>query len=134
MYKKCITTFYRAWLPPLSSIRFSLQPQEPPKPLVYLTCKHIVHYACIDNPCKLCPICPSTEEIDADVDDGDVNVDEDVNMDEDEDGDEKVETQPKIQSSSKGKKRVNTSVNKPSGEKSNKRVKGDDSIVLKRLI
>ena len=52
-------------LPPVSSIRFPLQPQEPPKPLVYLTCKHIVHYACIDNPRKLCPICPSTDmEID----------------------------------------------------------------------
>ena len=42
-----------------------------------------MHYACIDNPRKLCPICPLTEEIDADVDDSDVNVDEDVNMDED---------------------------------------------------
>src|ERR1043166_2726709 len=23
----------------------------------YLTCKHIVHYDCIDNPRKLCPLC-----------------------------------------------------------------------------
>src|SRR2546421_12578067 len=75
-----------SWLPPVSSIHFPLQPQEPPKPLMYLTCKHIVHYACIDNPRKLYPICPSTEEIDADVDDDDVNVDEDVNMDEDGNG------------------------------------------------
>jgi len=37
-----------SWLPPISSIRFPLQPQEPPKPLVFLTCKYIVHYACID--------------------------------------------------------------------------------------
>ena len=44
-----------------------------------------MHYYCIDNPRKLYPICPSTKEIDANVDDN-VNVDEDVNMDEDEDG------------------------------------------------
>ncbi|GES88401.1 hypothetical protein GLOIN_2v1511284 [Rhizophagus clarus] len=37
------------------------QPQGPSKPLVYLTCKHIVHYNCIDNSRKLCPICPSTD-------------------------------------------------------------------------
>ncbi|CAB4445125.1 unnamed protein product [Rhizophagus irregularis] len=43
------------------------------KPLVYLTCKHIVHYKCIDNPRKLYPKCPSTdieleEEVEMDVD------------------------------------------------------------------
>ncbi|CAB4393246.1 unnamed protein product [Rhizophagus irregularis] len=97
-------------LPPVSFLRFPHQPQGPPKPLVYLTCKHIVHYGCIDNPQKLCPICPSTEE-DTNVD-KDANVDEDVNMDEDEvedgDSDEEVETQPEIQSSSnsKGKERT----------------------------
>jgi hypothetical protein len=36
-----------------------------------ITCKHIVHYDCIDDPRKLCPICPSTdmepeEEMDVD--------------------------------------------------------------------
>lgn len=52
-------------LPPLGFLRISPQPQGLPKPLVYLTCKHIVHYNCIDNPRKLCPICPSTDmEID----------------------------------------------------------------------
>jgi hypothetical protein len=52
-------------LPPLGFLRISPQPQGSPKPLVYLTCKHIVHYSCIDNPRKLCPICPSTDmEID----------------------------------------------------------------------
>ncbi|PKY61112.1 hypothetical protein RhiirA4_521068, partial [Rhizophagus irregularis] len=52
-------------LPPLSFLRIAPQPQGPSKPLVYLTCKHIVHYNCIDNPRKLCPICPSTDmEID----------------------------------------------------------------------
>jgi TATA-binding protein-associated factor Taf7 len=60
-----------------------------------------VHYRCINNPRKLCPICPSTKE-DTNVD-KDANVDEDVNMDEDEDedededGDEEVETQPENQ-------------------------------------
>ncbi|CAB4374648.1 unnamed protein product [Rhizophagus irregularis] len=52
-------------LPPLGFLQISPQPQDPLKPLVYLTCKHIVHYNCIDNPRKLCPICPSTDmEID----------------------------------------------------------------------
>ncbi len=94
-------------LPPIGFLRIPPQalPQAPPKPLVYLTCKHIVHYHCINNPRKLCPICPPTEE---DTDVGkDASVDEDVNMDEDEvedaDDDEEVETQPEIQSSSKGK-------------------------------
>ncbi|CAG8797959.1 18134_t:CDS:2 [Dentiscutata erythropus] len=41
-------------------LRFSPQLQGPLKPLIYLTCKHIIHYNCIDNPQKLCPICPST--------------------------------------------------------------------------
>ena len=58
----------------------------------------------------------------------------DEDEDGDDDGDEEVETQPEIQSSSKGKKRAKTSADKPSGEKSKKRTKGDDSIVLKRLI
>lgn len=52
-----------------------------------------MHYACIDNPRKLCPICPSTDEIDADMDDDDVNVDDDVNIDEDE---EEESSQPEI--------------------------------------
>src|SRR5436305_1769115 len=50
-------------LPPLDFLRTF--PHPPPKPLVYLTCKHIIHYNCIDNPRKLCPICPSSDmEID----------------------------------------------------------------------
>ncbi|CAG8831987.1 30128_t:CDS:1, partial [Racocetra persica] len=45
--------------------QFSPQLQGPLKPLIYLTCKHIIHYNCIDNPQKLCPICPPTDmEID----------------------------------------------------------------------
>ena len=50
-------------LPPIGFLRFPPQPQGPSKPLVYLTCKHIVHYDCIDNPRKLCPICPSTDMV-----------------------------------------------------------------------
>lgn len=75
---------------------FTLQPQESLKLLIYLTCKYIVHYACIDNLCKLCPICPSTDEIDVDVDDNDVNVNDDVNMDKDGDGEEEESSQPEI--------------------------------------
>ncbi|RIA87387.1 hypothetical protein C1645_827856 [Glomus cerebriforme] len=37
------------------------QVKNPPKLLVYLTCKHIVYYNCIDNSQKLCPIYPSTD-------------------------------------------------------------------------
>ncbi|RIA89103.1 hypothetical protein C1645_825347 [Glomus cerebriforme] len=90
----------------------------------------------INNTRKLCPICPSTKEIDTDVDDDDVNVDEDVNMNEDENRDKEVETQPEIQNSSnsKNKKQANTSADKSSGKKSNKQIKKDDSIILKRLI
>ncbi|CAB4494870.1 unnamed protein product [Rhizophagus irregularis] len=37
-----------SYLPPLGFLQTF--PHPPPKPLVYLTCKHIVHYNCIDNP------------------------------------------------------------------------------------
>ena len=53
---------FSLYLPPLGFLRISPQPQGPLKPLVYLTCKHIVHYNCIDNSRKLCPICPSTND------------------------------------------------------------------------
>ncbi|GBB94429.1 hypothetical protein RclHR1_23520004 [Rhizophagus clarus] len=46
-------------LPPLGFLRTF--PHPPPKPLVYLTCKHIIHYNCIDNLRKLCPVCPSAD-------------------------------------------------------------------------
>ncbi|PKY50302.1 hypothetical protein RhiirA4_529912 [Rhizophagus irregularis] len=47
------------------SLSLPPQPQDPLKLLIYLTCKHIVHYNCIDNSRKLCPICPLTDmEID----------------------------------------------------------------------
>ena len=42
----------------------------PLKPLIYLICKHIVHYNCIDNSRKLCLICLLTDmEIDDDDND-----------------------------------------------------------------
>ena len=94
-----------------------------------------MHYHCIDNSRKLCPICSPTEE-DTDVGKN-ASVDENVNMDEDEvedADDEKVETQPEIQSSSKGKKRANEATDSSSSKKSKKKIKEDDSIVLKRLI
>ncbi|CAB4381216.1 unnamed protein product [Rhizophagus irregularis] len=56
-----------SYLPPLGF--FQTFPHPPPKPLVYLTCKHIIHYNCINNPGKLCPICPST---DMEIDDDDI--------------------------------------------------------------
>jgi hypothetical protein len=133
-------------LPPIGFLRIPPQalPQASPKPLVYLTCKHIVHYHCIDNPRKLCPICPSTEEIDADVKDDDV-ADEDVNMDEDGDGedgeDEEVETVPlestqskKTPSSGKGKKRANNATESSTSKKSKKHVQPEDSNILNKLI
>ncbi len=52
-------------LPPIGFLRIPPQalPQAPSKPLVYLTCKHIVHYHCIDSPRNLCPICPTANDI-----------------------------------------------------------------------
>ena len=52
-------------LSPIGFLRIPPQalPQAPSKPLVYLTCKHIVHYHCINSLRKLCPICPSTNDI-----------------------------------------------------------------------
>ncbi|RGB24099.1 hypothetical protein C1646_773560 [Rhizophagus diaphanus] len=48
-------------LPLLGFLRISLQLQGLLKALVYLICKYIVHYNCINNPRKLCPICPLTD-------------------------------------------------------------------------
>lgn len=47
-----------SYLPSLGFLRY--YSQSPLKPLVYLTCKHVIHYSCIDNSRRLCPICPST--------------------------------------------------------------------------
>lgn len=32
-----------------------------PKDTVFLSCKHVVHYDCIDNPRKKCPTCPAED-------------------------------------------------------------------------
>ena len=81
-------------LPPIGFLRIPPQalPQAPSKPLVYLTCKHIVHYACIDNPRKLCPICPSANDIEQREEEEEMDVDEEEN-----DEDEEVETVPEIE-------------------------------------
>ncbi|RGB35381.1 hypothetical protein C1646_759379 [Rhizophagus diaphanus] len=50
-------------LPPLGFLQITSQPQSPSKLLIYLTCKHIVHYNCINNSRKLCPICSSTNDM-----------------------------------------------------------------------
>ncbi|CAG8712902.1 12295_t:CDS:1, partial [Dentiscutata erythropus] len=65
-YAKCSEDL-SSCLPPIGFLRFSPQLQGLSKPLIYLTCKHIIHYNCIDNPQKLCPICPPT---DMKIDDG----------------------------------------------------------------
>ncbi|PKK63298.1 hypothetical protein RhiirC2_717073 [Rhizophagus irregularis] len=59
-----------SYLSPLGFLQ--IFPRPPPKPLVYLTCKHIVHYNYTNNPQKLCPICPST---DIEIDDDDMVAD-----------------------------------------------------------
>ncbi|PKK58253.1 hypothetical protein RhiirC2_796609 [Rhizophagus irregularis] len=105
-----------SWLPPISSIRFPLQPQGPPKHLVYLTCKHIVHYACIDNPRKLCPVCPSTD-MESEEEEMDV------------DGEEQPNTSSK-KCSNEGTD-ANSSTPK---KKAKKPVSREDSPILKKLI
>ncbi|GBC50845.1 uncharacterized protein OCT59_022625 [Rhizophagus irregularis] len=105
-----------SWLPPISSIRFPLQPQGPPKHLVYLTCKHIVHYACIDNPRKLCPVCPSTD-MESEEEEMDV------------DGEEQPDT------SSKKRSNEGTDANSSTPKKKAKKpVSREDSPILKKLI
>ncbi|CAG8624828.1 20546_t:CDS:1, partial [Racocetra persica] len=59
-YAKCSKDL-SSYLPPIGFLRFSPQLQGLSKLLIYLTCKHIIHYNCIDNPQKLCSICPPTD-------------------------------------------------------------------------
>ena len=105
-------------LPSLGFLRIAPQPQGPSKPLVYLTCKHIVHYNCIDNPRKLCPICPSTdmEPEEMEIDDDDMVTDAQ-------------------ESSSTQKKRTRKSTTEKSSSKKKKTTNKDDvSTMLKKLI
>ncbi|CAG8558969.1 22605_t:CDS:2 [Gigaspora margarita] len=104
-------------LPPIDFLRFSPQSQSPSKPLIYLTCKHIVHYNCIDNPQKLCPICPST----------DMELEEEEEMSSD--GEKQTDTS--------SKKRFNEGMDVNSftpKKKAKKAVRREDSPILKKLI
>ncbi|RGB23681.1 hypothetical protein C1646_821996 [Rhizophagus diaphanus] len=91
------------------------QDKSPSKPLVYLTCKHIVHYNCIDNPQKLCPICPST---DMEIDD--------------------LETPTEQSSSTAQKKRFSEFASEKDSNKkakqTRKQIDQNDSPILKKLI
>ncbi|KAF0552244.1 hypothetical protein F8M41_022204 [Gigaspora margarita] len=104
-------------LPPIGFLRFSPQPQSPSKPLVYLTCKHIIHYNCIDNPRKLCPICPLTD------------------MEPEEE--EEMSVDGKKQTDTSSKKRFNEGMDVNSStpkKKAKKAVRREDSPILKKLI
>ncbi|EXX71185.1 hypothetical protein RirG_080770 [Rhizophagus irregularis DAOM 197198w] len=96
-----------------------LQSQEPLKPLVYLTCKHIVHYECIINSRKLFPICPST----------DMELEEEMEIDND---DMVTDAQ---ESSTTQKKCTRKSTTEKSFSKKKKTTNKDDvSTMLKKLI
>ncbi|CAG8562052.1 8179_t:CDS:2 [Scutellospora calospora] len=87
------------------------------KPLKYLTCKHIIHYNCINNLQKLCPICPST------------------NIEPEEE--EEMSVNGKEQSDTSSKKRSNESMDVNSSspkKKAKKAVKREDLPILKKLI
>ncbi|GET03042.1 hypothetical protein GLOIN_2v1769762 [Rhizophagus clarus] len=100
-------------LPPLGFLQTF--PHSPPKPLVYLTCKHIIHYNCIDNSRKLCPVCLST----------DMELEEEMDVD----GEEEPDT------SSKKCSNKDTDVNSSTPKKKAKKpVRREDSPILKKLI
>ncbi|PKC66411.1 hypothetical protein RhiirA1_512203 [Rhizophagus irregularis] len=105
---------------------FSSQPQVPLKSLVYLTCKHIVHYDCINDPRKLCPICPSTNATETD----------DMETDDDDMVTNNLETQSLSTTQKKRTRKpafTEKSSNKKS-KKSKKTVDWDNSPTLQRLI
>ncbi|PKK56075.1 hypothetical protein RhiirC2_764488, partial [Rhizophagus irregularis] len=91
----------------------------PPKHLVYLTCKHIVHYACIDNPRKLCPICPST----------DMEPEEEMEIDDDD-----MVTDAQGSSTTQKKCTRKSTTEKSSSKKKKTTNKDDVSTMLKKLI
>jgi flagellar hook-basal body complex protein FliE len=108
-------------LPSLGSLQSS--PKAPSKPLVYLTCKHIVHYNCIDNPRKLCPICPSTNDMETD----------DMETDDDDMVTNNSETQGS--STTQNKRTMNPASTEKSSSKRRKTSNKDDiSPFLKKLI
>ncbi|CAG8790628.1 18447_t:CDS:1 [Gigaspora margarita] len=101
---------------PIGFLRFS-QPQGPSKPLVYLICKHIIHYNCIDNSRKLCPICPPT----------------DMELEEEEEMSIDGEEQPNASSKKRSNKGMDVNLFTPK-KKANKAVRREDSLILKKLI
>ncbi|CAB4494948.1 uncharacterized protein OCT59_008778 [Rhizophagus irregularis] len=122
---KCSEDF-SSCLPPLGFLWFSSQPQVPLKSLVYLTCKHIVHYDCINDPRKLCPICPSTNATETD----------DMETDDDDMVTNNLETQSLSTTQKKRTRKpafTEKSSNKKS-KKSKKTVDWDNSPTLQRLI
>ncbi|CAG8513771.1 16200_t:CDS:2, partial [Dentiscutata erythropus] len=98
-------------------LQFSSQLQGLLKPLIYLICKHIIHYNCIDNPQKLCSICPSTN----------IELEEEEEMSVD--GEEQPDTSSKKRSNEGTD--INSSLPK---KKAKKAVKREDSPILKKLI
>ncbi|CAB4375473.1 unnamed protein product [Rhizophagus irregularis] len=115
-----------SYLPPLGFLRIFPQPQGPPKLLVYLTCMHIVHYSCIDNPRKLCPICPSTNDMETD----------DMETDNDEIVTDNFETQGSR--TTQNKRTMNPASTEQSSSKkvkqTRKQIDRNDSPTLKKLI
>ncbi|KAF0555750.1 hypothetical protein F8M41_016747 [Gigaspora margarita] len=104
-------------LPPIGFLRFSPQPQSPSKPLIYLTCKHTIYYNCIDNPRKLCPICPSTD------------------MEPEEKEEMSVDSEKQTNTSSKKHFNEGMDVNSSTPKKKAKKaVRREDSPILKKLI
>ncbi|CAG8705822.1 6007_t:CDS:1 [Cetraspora pellucida] len=102
---------------PIGFLPFSSQLPGPLKPLIYLTCKHIIHYNCIDNPQKLCPICPST------------------NMEPEEEEEMSVDGEEQPDTSSKKRSNEGTDVNSSlPKKKAKKAVRREDSPILKKLI
>ncbi|CAG8685132.1 2896_t:CDS:2, partial [Scutellospora calospora] len=93
------------------------QVKSPLKLLIYLTCKYIIHYNCIDDPQKLCPICLST------------------NMESEEEEEMSVDGEEQPDTSSKKRSNEGTNVNSSSPKKKAKKaVRREDSPILKKLI
>ncbi|PKK59336.1 hypothetical protein RhiirC2_762802, partial [Rhizophagus irregularis] len=87
---------------------------------------HIVHYSCIDNPRKLCPICPSTNDMETD----------DMETDNDEIVTDNFETQGSR--TTQNKRTMNPASTEQSSSKkvkqTRKQIDRNDSPTLKKLI
>ncbi|CAG8655361.1 14059_t:CDS:10, partial [Cetraspora pellucida] len=106
-----------SYLLPIGFLWFSPQLQGPLKPLICLTCKHIIHYNCINNSQKLCPICPLT------------------NMKPEEEEEMSVDNEEQPDTSSKKCSNEGTDINLSSPKKKAKKaVRRKDLPILKKLI